>query len=237
MVIKASSAGEIRRLVDALGSSDEVRREVAIARLAIIGARAINRLLGAYRAASDRDTRIAILRALESTGDGRAAAIARQALAAGGDEAVAAIAALRGLLDSTHAPTAAAALDAVVAAALDGSAERRVRLAALEALHEMPAPIPERLAAALQADPDAGIRAGAGVRGSGAAERRRADADATWADALEGDLPDDPGVLRDILQSRGWGLRVGTDHEGGAGATRGVWRRVLGVDDGGAHRQ
>jgi hypothetical protein len=202
MVIKASSAGEIRRLVDALSGSDEVRREAAIARLAIIGARAVDRLLSAYNTAAERDTRIAILRALESTGDGRTAGIARKAIASGGDEAIAGAAALHGLLDSPHSPTAADALDALVSAALDTTAERRLRLAALDALQDMPPAVRDRVAAALQMDPDPGIRAGASVRDAGSPGERRTDADAVWADALEGDLPDDPAVLRDILQLR-----------------------------------
>jgi hypothetical protein len=240
MVIKASSAGEIRRLVDALGSGDEVRREAAIARLAIIGARAVDRLLAAYRAAGERDTRIAILRALESTGDGRTAAVAREALSTGGDEAIAAAAALRGLLDSPHGPTAADALDALVATALDTTAERRLRLAAWDALQDMPPGVRDRVAATLQADPDAGIRAGAELRQRGAAAGRRADADAIWADALEGDLPDDPAVLREILQPRAAAAALssllklidvvrGREQATRAAAKRGAWQALRGT--------
>ena len=43
MVIKASAATEIRTLVDSLGADDEVQRETAIARLGVIGARALDR--------------------------------------------------------------------------------------------------------------------------------------------------------------------------------------------------
>ncbi len=240
MVIKASSAGEIRRLVDALGSGDDVRREAAIARLAIIGARAVDGLIAAYGAAGDRDTRIAILRALESTGDPRTAAVARRSMAAGGDEALAAVAALRGLLDSTHAATAADALDALVAAALDTSAERRLRLAAFDALQVLPAAVRERVAGALQTDPDAGVRAGAALRAAGAAVRRRADADAVWADALEGNLPDDPAVLREILQPRAAAAALSSlqklidfvrarEQATRAGATRAAWQALRGA--------
>ncbi len=190
MVIKASSGGEIGRLVDALGSSDEVRREAAIARLAIIGPRAVDRLVAAYNAAADRDTRVAILRALEAARDRRTVPIARAAMARGGDEAIAGAAALRGLLDSPHDRTAADALDALMSAALDSSAERRVRLAAFDALQEMPADIRERVAAAFEAD-------GGKVSGAEAAPL------AAWADALEGRLPDDPALVRDLVQTRG----------------------------------
>jgi hypothetical protein len=47
MVIKASAAAEIRLLVDALNSTDDVQREAAVARLAVIGPRAIERLTDA----------------------------------------------------------------------------------------------------------------------------------------------------------------------------------------------
>jgi hypothetical protein len=189
MVIKASAAGEIRQLIDALGGGDEVRREAAIARLAIIGPRAVDRLIAAYRSCPERETRIAILRALEPLRDRRVLPAARAALSTGGDEAIAAANALRGLLDAEHAATAAGALDALVATALDASAERRVRLAAFGALQEMPAAIRERVTAAL------GPRAGIAARPDAAAS-------AAWADALDGRLPDDPAALRVLVQDR-----------------------------------
>ncbi len=190
MVIKASSAGEIRRLVDALRGNDEVRCEAAIARLAIIGPRAVDRLVTAYDAAAERDTRIAILRALEAARDRRTVPIARAAMTKGGDEAIAGAAALRGLLDSPHDRTAADALDALMSAALDTSAERRVRLAAFDALQEMPAEIRDRVAAAFEAE-------GGATSGAEAAPQ------AAWADALEGRLPDDPALVRDLVRARG----------------------------------
>ena len=197
MVIKASAASEIRRLIAALGAEDEVRREAAIARLAVLGARAVDRLIAAYESASDRDMRIAILRALESVGDRRAIPVARGALSGGGDLGVAAASALRGLLDSPHGSAGAEALDALVAAALDPAAERRVRLAAFEALQDMPSGVRDRVAAALQADPDPGLKARAVDL-----PRDAASAEAVWQDALEGRLPDDPALLREAAQAR-----------------------------------
>ena len=90
MVIKASSAAEIRALVEALGGTDDVYREAAIARLAVIGPRAIERLTDAYRTNRSRETHLAILRALEAIGHHRSAPIARAAILEGGDVAVAA---------------------------------------------------------------------------------------------------------------------------------------------------
>ena len=196
MVIKASSATEIRALISALASDDEVRREAGIARLAVIGARAVDALERAYDGA-DRITKVAILRTLESIADGRAAPIARRALAERGDVAVAATAALRALLDSPHGPTGADALDALVATALDREADRRLRLAAFDALRDMPEGVRARVAEAVNADPDPRVKARALEL-----PRDAAAADSIWQDALEGQLPDDPAVLREAAQTR-----------------------------------
>jgi hypothetical protein len=196
VVIKASSATEIRTLVSALASDDEVRREAAIGRLAVIGARAVDALGRAYDGA-DRVTKVAILRTLESIADGRAAAIARRALAERGDVAVAATSALRALLDSPHGPTGTDALDALVATTLDREADRRLRLAAFDALRDMPEGVRARVAEALAADPDPRLKSRVLELPSDAAA-----ADSIWQDALEGRLPDDPAALRAAAQTR-----------------------------------
>ena len=196
MVIKASAAAEIRQLIAALGAEDDVRREAAIARLAVLGPRAVDRLIAAYEPA-DRETRIAILRALESVGDRRLVPVARLALSAGGDLGVAAASALRALLDSPHGSAGTEALDLLVATALDSAADRRVRLASFEALQDMPPGVQARVAEALQADPDPGLKSRAVDL-----PRDTAAAEAVWQDALEGRLPDAPGVLREAAQLR-----------------------------------
>src|SRR5258706_6275600 len=159
MVIKASSAIEIRQLIAALGGSDDVRREAAIARLAVIGPRAVDGLRRAYASSSDRDTKIAVLRALESAGDGRTVAVARDAITEGGDVAIAAAAALRGLLDSPHGPTGTDALDVLVATVLDAAVERPVRLAAFDALQGMPEGVRARVAETLPTESHTGVKA------------------------------------------------------------------------------
>jgi len=201
MVIKASSAAEIRTLVDALSADDEVQREAAIARLGIIGARAVDRLTDAYAKAGDRRAHLAILRALEAIGDHRSAPLARQAIAEGGDVGVAATGVLRALLSSPQATAAAAALDALVATILDGRHDRRLRLAALDALQEMPLDVRTRVAEALRNDPASGLRHVAGVVTMVEAEAARAEA--VWKDAVDGRLPDTPDDLRDALGTRG----------------------------------
>ena len=197
MVIKASAATEIRTLLDALTRGDDIHREAAVARLAVIGARAIDRLMRAYGEAGDRATKAAILRVFEAVGDRRTLAIARAALRDGGDVAVAAAAALRPLLTSDHAAAAADALDALVSAALDANNEQRVRLAAIDALEDVPGDARDRLTAALAADPGKDMRraAKAIATDAGAAE-------ALWRDALEGKLPDEPAALRAVVSAK-----------------------------------
>lgn len=197
MVIKASAATEIRQLIAALGGDDEVRREAAIARLSVIGARAVDRLIAAY-GPGGTGRNVAVLRTLEAIGDRRAVPVARGALTARGDEAVAAVAALRGLLNAEHAETAAEALDALVSVALDAAAPRRLRLAAVDALRDVPGDVRDRVAAALRSDPDADLQARAGQ-----APREAATAEAIWRDALDGRLPEAPAELRDLIQARG----------------------------------
>jgi hypothetical protein len=207
MVIKASSAAEIRTLVDALGGVDEVQRHAAIARLGVIGARAIDRLTDAYAAAASRGARLAILHALELIGSHRSIPLARRALAEGGDVAVAAIGIFRSLLTSSQAAAAAAALDTVVATALDSGQDRRIRLAAFDALQEVP-DVRAGVAAAFRDDPK-GARGDVGSM-IAMSDREAARAEATWKDAVDGRLPDRPEDLRDALGSRGATAPLGT---------------------------
>lgn len=224
---------DLRPLLDALGGADDVRREAAIARLGIIGARAVDRLAAAYRTADSRTLKVSILRALEGAGDPRTIAVAREGLREGGEVACAAVSAVAPLLDAPDAATAAEALDALVAAALDRTLDRSGRLAAYQALQHLPGVAP-RLAAALRDDPDPTLSAGAED-----VPRERAAAEAVWQDALEGRLPDTPGWLRDALQVKAAAapvlalqklidrVRV---HEGGLpeGVVRDEWQAVRG---------
>jgi hypothetical protein len=207
MVIKASSATEIRTLIEALGSADEVQRDAAIARLGVIGARAIGQLTDAYATASSRGAHVAILRALEVIGDHRSAPLARRALAEGGDVAVAATGTLRSLLSSGQAAAAASALDTLVATTLDNKRDRRLRLAAFDALQDVP-DVRARVGEALR-----GVATGAAGDVAGmitVADADAARAEAIWKDAVEGRLPDRPEELREALGSRGASAPLGT---------------------------
>lgn len=176
---------------------------------------------------------MAVLRALEVTGDGRTIAVARDGLTAGGDLAGAAVAAIASLLEA-HPPSAAEALDVLLTTALDRALERRVRLAAFQAIQHLPQ-VGDRIAAALREDPDALLTAAADD-----VPRDRAAADAAWQDAIEGRLPDEPAMLRELAQARAPGAAVTTlqamidavrAREGSLpeGAKRDAWRAARGA--------
>jgi hypothetical protein len=195
MPIKRSPSSEIGRLTAALDSKHDVTREAAIARLAVIGRRAVERLSAIYTDPSTpRGKRIAILRVLEAAGDARGVRVALGALAEGGDVAVAAAATLRGLLNVVDAATSSQALDALIALAMDGGAEKRVRVAAFNALSDMPDDIRSQVAAAL-------VKPGGDP------------AEAVLQDAIDQRLPDDPAILREALRTRAASAALSSLHK------------------------
>ena len=224
MVIKSSTAAEVRGLVESLMSSDDVRREGAIARLAVIGSRATDRLLAAYAAAGDSSAKVALLRALQGIGDARSVPLAAEALQKGGDPAVEAAALLKVFLDADPG-VAAAALDALVETALDPSADRRVRFAAFEALEDIPPSMRDTIRAALHED----AAVPSGEHGAH---------DALLADAVDGRVPDEPAPLRVAIVARGSTLalpsllkliEVAREREERAAGSRDGWRLVRGA--------
>ena len=233
--MKPSPATEIRTLIDALGAADEIKRESAIARLAVIGRRAVDRLVAVYpQPTTERSKRLAILRVFEASGDPGGLATARDALKEGGDVAVAAAAALRRLLELPDADSSAEALDALIATAMDAAVERRVRVAALDALQGMPDDVRNRVAAALDGDlggkPTKGARVG----------RQDSGTDALWQDALDGQLPDGPAALRQAVQVKAGSAALGLlqklvdavrTREGNSGTGAGAeeWRAIRGA--------
>jgi HEAT repeat protein len=184
MSIKPSAAAEIRTLIESLGATDEVKREAAVARLSVIGARAIDRLAAVFvETETSRATKAGILRVLEAVGDARAIPLARRALQDGGDVAVAATGALRSLLGSSSANVAAESLDILMTSVLDDTVDRRVRAAAVDALQDVPE-VRDRIGGILGNPPDGRT------------------VEALWQDATEGRLPDAVGPLREAVQLR-----------------------------------
>jgi hypothetical protein len=232
MVIKASSAAEIRQLIDALTGPDDVRREAAAARLTVIGSRAVERLVAAFDRSTDRVVKLTILRILEPSAEPRALAPARQALQDAG-LAIAATQVLRALLDTFDAGIRGDALDALVTVALDDKAERQLRRAAVDALRDMPADIRARVEASLASSASASSAPSAPTEtiASGAD-------DGVWARTLQGHLPPRPDALLEVtganarsaplpsLQKLVDAVRA---RESAAGSDAPAWRAVRGT--------
>jgi hypothetical protein len=150
-VIRSSRAGEVDQLVGALASPSSVEREAAVARLRVIGPRAIERLAALLASDATPLARAAALEALFDSDDARTLQLGLDNLAhAEADVAVAAAGVLRG-----WAPREAGTrvLDALAAAALDPTRHARVRLAALDALSSLPREVVQPVLEQVQAGP------------------------------------------------------------------------------------
>jgi HEAT repeat protein len=209
VVIKRSSSADVARLLADVLGGHEVAREAAIARLSIIGTRAVDRVLAALDGATP-PAAAALLTVLERVGDARALDPAIACLADADDRlATAAVGVLRRLLAVDRTETSTAALDALAGALLDTGRSDTVRGAALDALHELPDEVVAPLRARLIRDPSRQLRRQAGwpaTHGDGAeagepAAVRDAGAPgpATLEAYAEGPLPDRPGPLCDEL--------------------------------------
>jgi len=197
VVIKASSGKEIDALVADLTSGRAVKREAAVARLTVIGARAVERLIAlAANSAAAASARASAFRSLEGIADDRGLEPALAAFRDPDDNV--AIAALNVGRRFLRTPRGVKALDHVTSIALDRQRPVLVRLAAIHALSDLPAATVKPVAVALKTDPDPEIAHALEpeVRGGtvGAAERLQA--------AADGKLPGDAqGLRRAIARS------------------------------------
>jgi hypothetical protein len=192
MAIRPSSSAEIRQLIAALGGEDEVAREAAVARLAVLGERAVEHLLTEFPTATPR-ARAGMLRAFEAAADPRAFPVARAALQdASATMQIAAIGTIRTFLASSRPAVARDALDALIDTALDRRRVSIVRIAAYEVLRDLPADVHHPIRDTLAADPDPDVRAHT-------AARRPEDDDVAWRDAVAGRLPATPAPLKTAL--------------------------------------
>ena len=204
MVIKRSAGPEVQALIADLATDDEVRREAAIGRLAVIGTRAVDRLLSALSPTPPPCVTVAVLHALEAIHDSRALPPALALLAHPEAEIVAAAAGVaRTFLSSRHG---AQVLDRLVALALDAAKPDAVRLAVFDALKDVErrvmAPVWERL------HTDASLV----VSQRAARETGHADPLAELEVCSTGSLPDDPEVLVALLEHVGATAPLATLH-------------------------
>jgi len=193
MPIRPSAGAEVKQLIEALAAADEVTRESAIARLAVIGPRALEHLFTDFPAATAR-VRAAMLRVFESTDDVRVLPLVRASIA---DSSAlvqsAAIGVLRALSGSGQPQVARESLDALVAVALDSQRIASVRLAAIDALRDQP-DVWKPLESKLAADSDPAISG----RTAGAAPSA---AQSGWQEAVGGRLPATPAAFKQMLAS------------------------------------
>jgi len=197
MAIVTSSANQIERLVRDL-AADPVTAESAIARLMVIGVRAVERLAAfADDPEAAAPARVSALRALEGIGDERALAVALHAAGdADGDVAVAGIALARTFLGSTREIEA---LDGLTAVVLDRSRPDRIREAAWHALRDLDRGTVEPVLETLLTDPSARLRDAA--RGGGPSPAAVTDDWLVGEAALP--LPEDMETVREAIARRG----------------------------------
>jgi hypothetical protein len=145
----------VERLIADLSSASAVTRDAAVARLRVIGPRARPHLGMLITSSAPASARAAALAVLEGDADAKSAALARGALDdQDADVATAAVGVLRGWLANEDGTQV---LEALTTAALDRHRDAAVRLAALDALSELPshlvAPIRERAPIATGLEP------------------------------------------------------------------------------------
>jgi hypothetical protein len=184
-----------------------VQREAAVARLRVLGARAVPALLTLAGSSGSAEARTAALAALEGTLDARVVAVARTALDDQDAQlALAAVAVLRGWLTREQGTEA---LEALTVAALDRDRPGAVRLAALDALSDLPA----HLVAPIRAKSALEMPVHASADATGALE---------WL-AAQGETAS-LATVHDTLSKAREAERIAP-----AGARRDDWRRVRGA--------
>jgi len=187
---------DIARLTAELSSTDALRRETAVARLAMAGSRAVPHLVAiAADLTASVAARVAAFAALEASpavkGVVQAAAAASQGAAADDEVAIAAIDCL------AHAArgdggAATAAFDHLAAIALSPAAAVPRRLAALSALDGLPERHVQPVYEALRADPASRVVA--------RVLRRQAGLVLPLDELVERGLPDDPTLLAAVVR-------------------------------------
>ncbi len=166
MAIRRSASVEVEELIAALlsGAEDDPQREASLARLAVIGPRAVSHLLRALAAATLPPHRARLLAALERVPSPRSVGPVLRAINSREDPArypvlvrVAAVRAARPLLDLAEGP--AAVLECLTRIVLDPAEAPAVRQAGFDALSGLSVRALEPIRTRLAADPDPAMRA------------------------------------------------------------------------------
>jgi len=192
MPIRPSTASDVSRLLGELSSMEVLRREMAVARLAVIGARAVTRLIEvAADEGSAPHARLAAVSALQAIADARALTLALELAANTGDLGLAAIGVL-GAIARLKDPRAAKAFDRLAALAMNAAEEDGRRVAALNALEGVPEKHLQPIFNALAQDTSPGVQARATRRAAGEA--------VPLESLLERGLPDDPALAGAVVR-------------------------------------
>jgi hypothetical protein len=131
-----SRVREVDRLIADLESSDPIRRDASVARLRVLGVRARTRLEQFIESCAAPSARALAMSALEGLDDSHACEIALTALNEPNvDVVVAAFGVLRSWVPRE---TGTRLLEAITAIAVDRDRDARVRVAALDALSDLP---------------------------------------------------------------------------------------------------
>ncbi len=207
--IQSSSARRIEALVADLSSTSVVTRESAVARLTLIGPRAVARLITLIQSGPPASTRAAALRALDGIEDPRALDAAMLAIEDADPEvALAAIGVAGSHLERRNSARALQALDRLTATSLDRARPDVIRSAALRALSGLDRKTIAPLLKSLGADPVA-----AQTRARMRRDRRgqvTPDAREILQSAAEQGLPDDPDQLHQAVVTSGDGVPLST---------------------------
>jgi len=134
-----SRRSDVDRLIADLDAASPVRRDAAVARLRVIGARALPRLAAFITSATTPAARTLAIGALDGIDDRQACEIALTTLDA--SDAGVVIAALGVLRPWVTKESGTRLLEAITAIAVDRAREARIRLAAIDALSDLPEPL------------------------------------------------------------------------------------------------
>jgi HEAT repeat protein len=196
VVIRASSSREIAALIADLSADNPVQRDAAVARLSVIGVRAVERLVALVDSTAPPKARTAALGALEAIGDLRAVDAALHVL--DDQDAGVASAAATTARAFLRGPRGAVVIDRLTGAAVDTRRDARVRLAAIQALGGLEGSSLKPLWTSLAADPHPEIRRLV-KRVRSPRESAVRDPIDEINDAADRELPEDPDTLRDAL--------------------------------------
>jgi hypothetical protein len=201
MSVRRSASADVARLVAELSSAEAPRRDAAMARLRVIGVRAVSRLVMlADDAGASEDSRVAALQTLESVADARGTTVALGLVEAESDALAVAAAAVLGRALRGTGRTATRALDRLSAIALDAGVGVERRLAALAALDNLPPRQLRPIYEALARDPASRVVA--------RVTRQQAGVMTPLDELIDAGLPDDPALVAAIVREDADSTRV-----------------------------